>query len=442
MITKLILENFKSWQQANLSLGRISVLFGTNSSGKSSLLQSLLLLKQTVENFDRSRALHFGEPQKDFVQLGNFEEMVYGHKKANTIAIGLDWRPKNKIEIGPGISTEWLSYEGAFQLTDEQVVLSTLSYGAEQIQFALKRGAQGKYSAFAGEGMEGTKYSFEPPESCYGLPHQSSRHFHHFFPLEFSHQFESLMSRIRYLGPLRQEASRVYSWSGSKPNSVGLKGEYAVQAMLSALKEKKISRGRRGQGAVIKLHEEATKWMQKLGVADKLQLVPLDDGERFFEVKLQVKGGQYSASLVDVGVGVSQVLPVIVQLYFTPPGSILLFEQPEIHLHPSVQASLADLFIDAAEVMGHQLIIESHSEHFLVRMQRRIAEAETQLAHKEFIKLYVCGIADGRSKAKELELDEYGRIREWPQDFFGDTLEDREAIMRAMIARKKREKRS
>ena len=87
--------------------------------------------------------------------------------------------------------------------------------------------------------------------------------------------------------------------------------------------------------------------------------------------------------------------------------------------------------------MGHQVIIESHSEHFLVRMQRRIAEAKTRIASRENIKLFVCSIENMTSVAKELEMDEYGKIQNWPEDFFGDTLGDREAIMREIIKRKK-----
>ena len=105
-----------------------------------------------------------------------------------------------------------------------------------------------------------------------------------------------------------------------------------------------------------------------------------------------------------------------------------------------MQAALADLFIEATETMGHQVIIESHSEHFLVRMQRRIAEAKAPIASRDNIKLFVCSIKNKASVANELEMDEYGKIHNWPEDFFGDTLSDREAIMREIIRRKREQK--
>jgi predicted ATPase len=446
VITRLALQNFKGWRQAELPLGRINVLFGTNSSGKTSLLQSLLLLKQTVESFDRARALHFGEREKDYVVLGGFEEVVYGHDVKAAVRLGLDWAPDEAVDVGPGKPVDALSYEGTFQLIQEQVVLSELRYAATgqslAMELFLSRGQEHyELTVRRGSKVDLKSVKSAPPESCYGIPHQvTSQVKSNLYPLELSNQFERMMRRIHYLGPLRQPPERLYQWSGSRPSSVGLRGEYAVQAMLAALKED-------GQGAKPRprrprskkshdLHEAAKRWMLALGVAEDLRLEPLDRSERIFDVKLKVRGAAFEASLADVGVGVSQVLPVIVQLYFEPPGSILLFEQPEIHLHPGVQALLADLFLDAVHEMGHQVIIESHSEHFLVRLQRRIAEAQRPLATPEHVHLYFCTLEKGASKARRLELDEFGKIDDWPEDFFGDTLSDREAIMQAMFKRK------
>jgi len=439
MVTFLALNNFKGWRQARLPLGRITVLFGTNGSGKTSILQSLLLLKQTVESYDRSRALHFGEHEKDLIELGSFGETVYGQNLKNEIGIGLEWIPKKPEEIGPGRKAEKIGYRGQFASIDEQVLMTHLCFSADDIGIEIHREKDGQYSAGVVGLQEKGRKPIDPPESCYGVPHKATNYFKELFPLEFSHQFERLMKSIRYLGPLRQPPGRVYTWSGSKPDSVGLKGEYAVQAMLAALKEKPTVVRRGKKQPRIRLHEEAKRWMDRLGVADNIELLPLDrDGGRLFETKLRIRGSAYDASLADVGVGVSQVLPVIVQLYFAPPGSILLFEQPEIHLHPSVQAALADLFIEAADALGHQVIIESHSEHFLVRLQRRIAEGRIPIASREHIKLFLCSIQNKTSVAKELEMDEYGKIKDWPEGFFGDTLADREAIIRAMIERKNR----
>ena len=130
MITSLALKNFKGWKKVHLPLGRITVLFGTNSSGKTSILQSLLLLKQTAESYDRSRPLHFGEPDKDLIELGSFEETVYGHSLKNEIGIELVWKPKTPVDIGPGIHAESIGYKGGFKSADEQVMMTHLQYTA------------------------------------------------------------------------------------------------------------------------------------------------------------------------------------------------------------------------------------------------------------------------------------------------------------------------
>ena len=125
---------------------------------------------------------------------------------------------------------------------------------------------------------------------------------------------------------------------------------------------------------------------------------------------------------MDVGFGVSQVFPLLVQCYYVPDGGIIILEQPEAHLHPKVQADLADVFIDVVNNRNVQIIFESHSEHILHRLMRRIAEAEN-ISEKD-IALYFCKMNDGTSAIEKLKVDEYGNISNWPQGFFGDVMSD------------------
>jgi predicted ATPase len=102
-------------------------------------------------------------------------------------------------------------------------------------------------------------------------------------------------------------------------------------------------------------------------------------------------------------------------------------EQPEIHLHPSVQASLADLLLSAVssreegEYRRVQFIVESHSEHLLRRLLRRVAEEK---ADPDDIALYFCYGGPQGSRIQRLEVDEFGDVLNWPEDLFGDELED------------------
>jgi len=139
------------------------------------------------------------------------------------------------------------------------------------------------------------------------------------------------------------------------------------------------------------------------------------------------------ASLTDVGFGVSQILPALVLLYYVPEGSTVLMEQPEIHLHPSVQSGLADVILKVAQTRNVQVIVESHSEHFLRRLQRLVAEEKSD---PEEVKLYFCENNNGRSELHDLKLNIFGEIENWPDNFFGDELGEVAAIKKASLSRR------
>jgi predicted ATPase len=126
---------------------------------------------------------------------------------------------------------------------------------------------------------------------------------------------------------------------------------------------------------------------------------------------------------------------VLTICYYVPEGSTILLEQPEIHLHPAVQSGLADVFIDAMKRRGVQLVLESHSEHLLRRLQRRMAEE--QIARGQ-VALYFAQEEQGVSRLSALEVDDFGNILNWPPNFFGDEMGDlaamAEAAMRRQIA--------
>ncbi|MBI3413826.1 MAG: DUF3696 domain-containing protein, partial [Verrucomicrobia bacterium] len=113
---------------------------------------------------------------------------------------------------------------------------------------------------------------------------------------------------------------------------------------------------------------------------------------------------------------------------------IIILEQPEIHLHPAVQAGLADVFIDAVKTRNIQIIFESHSEHLLKRLQRRIAE---KVITPDTTALYFCESNNGASSLKPLDVDLFGSIKNWPKDFFGNQFEEMALTTKAAIERKK-----
>ena len=115
-------------------------------------------------------------------------------------------------------------------------------------------------------------------------------------------------------------------------------------------------------------------WLQALKLIHSFEIREIAQGSNLYHARVRANASSPETMLTDVGFGVSQVLPVLVLLYYVPEGSIVLMEQPEIHLHPSVQSELADVMLSVAKRRNVQIIVESHSEHLLRRFQRRAAE--------------------------------------------------------------------
>ena len=124
--------------------------------------------------------------------------------------------------------------------------------------------------------------------------------------------------------------------------------------------------------------------------------------------------------LTDVGFGVSQILPIIVECLRMAEGETIILEQPEIHLHPSLQSKLADFFICMAK-SGKNLVVETHSEHFIYRLCLRIAQEESNDTRNLINILFVsCDEENKSSIAKPIEINKYGEIENWPVGFFDE----------------------
>jgi predicted ATPase len=123
---------------------------------------------------------------------------------------------------------------------------------------------------------------------------------------------------------------------------------------------------------------------------------------------------------------------VLTLLYYVEEGSTVILEQPEIHLHPLAQAGLADAILKCCQRRNLQVIVESHSEHFLLRLQRRVAEG---CVGPDRVRLFFCDTDPSASRLLPLELDLYGRITNWPRNFLGNAFGETAAAEKARLAR-------
>ncbi len=452
MLERLRIQNFKSWQDTgDMAFGSLTGFFGTNSSGKSSILQFLLMLKQTVESSDRSRVLHLGD-DKSYVDLGTTYDILHNHTDPLTLTFTLAYRDsyyeyhlqynsslnyKSIIEFTAQISRSADNVQLlSFEYTKKDLIGDTNKAGIELLNADddVSKSIYENYSIDSKKHQKQTVSPKDPIGKFYAFP-RFAAHKSILLTTDFELELESLFIGTYYLGPLREYPSRLYIWAGEQTQSVGNRGERAVAALLSS----------RNQGPTIDMGEGQPKrtveehvahWLKELGLIYSFKVQPIAPNRKEYEVRIQRTAESASVFLTDVGFGVSQILPVLVLLFYVPEGSTVILEQPEIHLHPAVQAGLADVFIDAIKRRKVQIILESHSEHLLQRLQRRIAE---EMISQEDIKLYFTSIEEGRSKLTTLELDKYGNIGNWPKGFFGDAFAESAAKTKAEMKRKLRQ---
>jgi predicted ATPase len=438
MITHLQAKNFKSWRDTGdqFKLGPLTGLFGTNSSGKTSLLQTLLMLKQTVESTDRKQVLRTGD-QKSLVDLGTFSDVHFKHPVETPMEILLEWElPKPLLVKDPQEKEKLiytirdLRYVVSLDSESGAPVVNSFEYRFDRVGLGMKRkiliGVDKNVYELIAEGYEAKKiqgraWSLPPPIKCYGFPDEVKAYYQNtgFLP-DLVLAFERLMTQMVYLGPLREYPQRTYTWGGEEPQDVGAKGESAVPALLASRKKgKAVSRGR-GRLKVT-VEERVAEWLRDMELIHSFSLHQIAEHRKDYEVRVCKTATSPEVSITDVGFGVSQILPVLVLCYYVPAGTTILLEQPEIHLHPLVQSALADVFVDAVKYQKVQIVVESHSEHLLRRLQRRIAD-ETIEAGK--IQLYFCRNDASMSTLEPLQLDELGNITNWPPNFFGDEMGD------------------
>ena len=457
MITQILAKNFKSWADTgSVRLAPITGLFGSNSSGKTSLIQLFLMLKQTADSPDRSQVLNLGD-DRNLVELGTFQELVYAHDLERSITIDLDWKlpekmtvedPKQKDAVlfdanSIGFSTQVGWTNGASSKDIGRLSVQEMKYRFAGAECGMKH-IGGKrndfdlvdtHSTFNFTRVQGRPWKLPPPSKFYGFPDQVRAYYQNAgFLSDLELQFEQLFSRVFYLGPLREYPKRQYQWAGAQPADMGRRGERVVEALLASRESgAAFSRGKGRKRQT--LEERVAWWLKELGLISSFEVRPITDGGKLFQVWVRRQPKAPEVLITDVGFGVSQILPVITLCYYAPEGSTIILEQPEIHLHPRVQAGLADVFVEVVKQRKVQIILESHSEHLLRRLQVRIAQEKIS---KNDTALYLCSTDKGESELLEFKLDIFGNILNWPKDFFGDEMAEIADMQRAIIERKHR----
>lgn len=444
MLESLRIKNFKGWKDTGvIQLAPITVLFGSNSSGKSSIGQFLVMLKQTVRQSDRKTVLLLNGPQAS-VDLGTVSDVFYDHNLDEDMEFSFKWNMDTKAIIENSSKKDFynqIKFEGDIRVSDLETQYLEVNkfkyqlYDKEKLKLSVGMKKETKEDGNRNYVLDsdsqfrrikaGRGWKLTEPVKFYGFSDAALAYYKDSdFLQDLNLYQEEFFSKFYYLGPMRTKTKRAYSWSGVNPESVGDAGENTIAAILSAKKqEKKL----KFQNTHYKEFEVIiSESLKKMGLIEEYKIEKIGDRQEY-EVKVRIKGADRFVGLPDVGFGVSQVLPVIVQLFYAPDNSVIFIEQPEIHLHPNAQALLADVIIDAINMREAgkerrvQIIIETHSEHLLRRFQRRISE---EIITTSEMRAYFAKNNQKSSKLEKLEVDAYGNVLNWPEGFFGDMEDD------------------
>jgi hypothetical protein len=544
MLRSLQLENFKAFGQRTIvPLSPITILFGQNSSGKSSILQCLNLLKQTRENRD-GEALLLPRAENGFSDLGGFQEMVFDHDLKRPITVRLDVSASSNMRTGivprfvRDSESTGLEFTFARKRLEDEISLEGFKACGEDLHehvarfekcavpAEFRRQVMGTYRSqsrrnagglraakctyitedptywrrgfdrsqtdksrfldmllrakqelVTGQGDSevqellfddtqdsedrrqallaiedslkffGSNYTFEDfvrrsiaeqidqvivfdgflpdlagsTDRRYGLNRVLSRSVWRpnirrdwgldvgalslFTARAIEHSLKSLFP----LGPFRKPPARWYVFTGTTPQDVGYEGHLLPDLLFR--KEE--------------LRAETNEWLRKLDIGYEIRIRHHGDrSSDLFELRLVDKRRKtdVDVGLTDVGFGISQILPFIVQS-LAASEQIITVEQPEVHIHPRLQADLGDLLVEAIkEPRRNQFVIETHSEHLALRLQRRIREK--LLSPSDVSIVYVSRGPNG-AVVQPLKLDEEGDfIDDFPGGFFPERLRE------------------
>lgn len=387
-IKKVSIENFKCFKAVDLDLGKLTLLTGANSSGKSSILYGILGALQSGE------FPYQFSPNGKYVNMGNFRDISYKHRKENIIKIDFKlvenetetnlytlWE-EDKVRKLPKLNRlKWEGDEWEISIVKGDIYTIDL----KTLKEPLKRFSLGldDFNQIPGlPVLENGRFVYDP---FWGL----------------TKVFSSLDHRINFINSFRLFPERTYYETTKTDLTVGKFGEDYVNQIILWETQK------------AKEYKELIKIMKELSLVDEIKSRRLDGGR--FELVVKVNKNSVPASLNDVGFGISQFLPIVVADLQLGDESTLFVAQPEIHLHPSVQADFGSYLVNQVKASNKNYIIETHSEYLLNRIRLAIVKGEIP---KEDVKIYYLQNDGEDTQTHPLEFTTDGRILNAPEDFF------------------------
>jgi predicted ATPase len=441
LIEKITLDNFKAFKHAEFEIKPITILVGPNNGGKSSLMQSIGLIQQTLRG-SGAEILKFS----DFIDLRDFDTAIHQNFKKKEMHFRFEFEERKYFDIivekkdDGELSVKNFSCDnGKFEYIIEEISPKKAKtqresdqYKAKKFQFnsktfeKYKKLYQNIDPVFYKEGFffkvalledrdtdllkfldehklnEGKASEPETSKSEIELRKSILEFINFHFDVQkissdFYQSIKQDFEKIKYIGPIRALPNRFYE---IRPfGDVGVVGEHAVQIL--------------GYDSMVR--KDLEEYFKNMEIADSLQ-VSIEEKIKSFSLKFKTKTADKGVNYVDMGTGTAQILPILVQSLIKPKKeSLILIEQPEVHLHPKVQADLADFFIKVAS-KDRRFLLETHSDYFIERIRYDIIDG---VLSPENVAIYYIeqDEAQKSSTVKKIELNSKGQYSNLPDRY-------------------------
>jgi predicted ATPase len=410
-ITEIQFKNYKAFKDLQvLNIKPLTIIIGKNSSGKSVVTRLPLLLAQSLLPTSSSPI----ELQFDSLEFGgSFKDLVHNKTDHGNISFGIKFEDSDEkihLEVTiQNIADTPLQIITQYSIKSSNNFEITLTWEVDKQLNSLIYSTSGIYSGKAEVSFKGLLI-----DKLISLPDKSE-------PAKkmidsVNNKIYKAGGNVSYIGPFRELPKRDYIYKGSQPKILGNSGEFAPQILAIDYYLK---------GGVA---ESVSRWYSEHLGGWRLEIQNIR--EKFEIVLVNPKNPAAKINLVDVGHGSSQVLPLIVRSFLIgAKDNLNLIEQPELHLHPAAHGPLSELFAQIAKTEGSSWIIETHSEVFILRLRRLIAEGKI---NKNDVVIYLIDNETQMfSSLKRINIDEKGEIDFWPPGVFAEDYDELIAIRKA-----------
>ena len=413
-ITAIGVKGFKSIRdELRIEIRPLTLLAGANSSGKSSVIQPLLLLKQTLDSPYDPGPLLLNGPHVRFTSGSQMVSVSDSKQRTHELHLSLE---SNEISLGTTFKWSPKRREQPFAIQQMTIIqgeeLRTLRPGMtdDEVTSSLPSNIKEFYAQLI---------SKSEPQRLYKYVLLRDRCFLS-FGLSFGVDDDSLsrsqpiqifsvdmlrldIQEVIHVPGLRGNPERTYPITSVGHAFPGTFEQYVASAIVHWQ-----------QMEDTRLHR-LTEWLRGLGLTSSVKAEFVDETQVDLQVGRLARGGAKDlVSIADVGFGVPQSLPVLVALLVAKPGQIVYLEQPELHLHPRAQVAMASLLADAAK-RGVRVVAETHSDLLLRGVQTEVAEGNLS---PDLVKLHwFTRKSDGTTKIDSADLDRDGAFGDWPSDF-------------------------